>query len=301
MARGPRTPRVALATCAKVPDLDDGDGLLRDALVELGVVAEPAVWDDPAVPWGSYDLLVVRSTWDYPERVDEFLVWAGRVATLVPTLNELALLRWSTDKHYLDDLAAAGVPTVPSVFLAPGAEPEHPWLDAPHVVKPSVGAGSRAALRFGAADADRSRAHVRHLHEQGRTALAQPYLDSVDTLGETALVYLDGTLSHAMRKGPLLAEHAADLVDGLYVREQLSPRDASAAELALGTACLAALPDPPARPPLYARVDLLASVDGPVVLELELVEPSLFLEHAAGSADRLAGAIVARLPRPPGA
>ncbi len=215
------TRRVALATCAEVPDLDEEGRLLLAALDRLGVRAEPATWDDPDVAWAGYDLVVVRSTWDYAERRDDLLAWAGRVEDLTALCNQTALLRWSSDKRYLDDLAAAGLPVVPSWFLAPGQGAGHPWLGAPHVVKPSVGAGSRDALRLRADEAERSAEHVAALQAGGRTALVQPYVASVDTRGETALVYLDGAFSHAMRKGPLLRE-GAGLVDGLFAAEEMT-------------------------------------------------------------------------------
>lgn len=294
MSTAATTPsRVALATCAERPGLDVEGGLLLAALERRGLIAQPAVWDDPAVAWSAFDLVVVRETWDYAERVTEFVAWAERVSSTTRLLNDLALLRWSSDKRYLKDLADAGVGVVPSTFLAPGEPPEHDWLRVAHVVKPSVGAGSRGALRVAAEEPERSRDHVRALHGEGRTALVQPYLHSVDTHGETALVYLDGYFSHALRKGALLSP-GAGLVEGLFAPEEMSVRTPSEAELAVGAACLAALPAPGVRP-LYARVDLLAGGAGPVVLEVELVEPSLFLDHVPGAADRLASAIEARL------
>ena len=287
--------RVALATCAEVPDLDDEGRLLLGALAGRDVDAVPAVWDDADVDWASYDLVVVRSTWDYAERLPEFLGWIDRVGAATRLLNPPGLMAWSTDKRYLADLASAGVPTVPSTFLVPGDGDDHPWLGEPHVVKPSVGAGSRGALRLGADEADRSRAHVRTLQAEGRTALVQPYVASVDTHGESALVHLDGVLSHALRKGALLTA-GAGLVEGLFAQEEMSPREATGAEREVAAAALAAMPVPPGdEAPLYARVDLLLGDDGPLVLELELVEPSLFLEHVVGTAERFAGAIRARL------
>ncbi len=287
--------RVALATCAEVGDLDVEGRLLAAALAAAGAAAEPAVWDDDGIDWSTYDAVVVRSTWDYAERLEEFLDWVDRVAPVTRLLNPAATMRWSTDKRYLADLAAAGVPVVDSTFLAPGEGDEHPWLGQPHVVKPSVGAGSRGALRLGADQPRRSREHVRALQAEGRTVLVQPYVASVDTHGESALVHLDGVLSHTLRKGPLLTA-GAGLVEGLFAQEEMTPREPTPAERDVARAALAAVPGAGSgEPPLYARVDLLAADDGPVVLELELVEPSLFLEHVAGSADKVAAAIVARL------
>ncbi len=290
-----RAGRVALATCAEEPGLDGEGRLLLAALSDAGVEAGPAVWDDPGQDWSGYDLVVVRSTWDYARRLPAYLAWADEVAAATRLLNDPALLRWTTDKSYLEDLARRGVPVVPSVFLPPGSDPAHPLLDVEHVVKPTVSAGSLDTLRLGAGEVERSTDHVRAIHASGRTALVQPYLASVDERGETAVVHVDGVLSHAIRKGALL-EAGAGLVDGLFAQEQIEPREPSRAELDVARACLGLLP-PTAdgAPPLYARVDLLAGEDGPLVLEVELAEPSLFLEHADGAAERLAAAIAARL------
>ncbi len=286
-------PRVALATCAEEPGLDEEGRLLLAALGAAGVDAVPAVWDDPAVDWAGFALVVVRSTWDYPRRRGEFLAWVDHVAEVGRLLNEPGLLRWTTDKVYLRALAEAGAPVVPSVFLGPDEDPEHPLLDVAHVVKPTVSAGSLDTLRLGPDEVDRSVAHVRAVQATGRTVLVQPYLDTVDTHGETAVVFLDGAYSHAIRKAALLRE-GAGLVDGLFAEEEITAREPSRAELEVAERALAALPAS-AAPPLYARVDLLHDDSGPQVLEVELCEPSLFLQHAPGAADRLAAAVVARL------
>lgn len=295
------SPAVALVTCSEVPDLDDEGQLLLSALRARGADAQPVVWDDDDARWDRVDLAVVRSTWDYAPRRAEFLAWAARAASATALLNPLPLLEWSTDKHYLLDLEAAGLPVVPSAFVEVGAAAEHPFLGVEHVVKPAVSAGSRDTLRLGAHEADRSRAHVRAVQAGGRSVLVQPYLAAVDEVGETALVFLDGRLSHAMRKGALLPA-GGGLVEGLFAQEEMAPREPSAAEAELGRAVVAEATRRAraagAPAPLYARVDLLLDDDGlPRVLELELVEPSLFLDHAPGAAERLADAVLARLSR----
>jgi glutathione synthase/RimK-type ligase-like ATP-grasp enzyme len=154
-----------------------------------------------------------------------------------------------------------------------------------------VSAGSKDTLRLRPEEQHRSRQHVAGLLGQGRSVLVQPYLPQVDDAGETAVVFVDGEISHAARKGALLRP-GARLVEGLFAEEDIGPREASPAERSVARAAMAALPLD--HPPLYARVDLLPTPDGPVVLELELAEPSLFLEHVPGSAARLADAIMAR-------
>lgn len=247
------------------------------------------VWDDPAVDWEAFDLVVVRTAWDYPDARDAFVAWARRVPRLA---NPAEVIAWNTDKRYLGELAGAGLPVVPTTFVAPGEPFAAPAADE-IVVKPTVSAGARSTARYRAADGDAAAAHVARLHAAGRTAMVQPYLDAVDTAGETALLYLGGELSHAIRKGPLLA-HGTEGPSGLFAEEDITPREPSEAERALGADVLAAVTERFGEL-LYARVDLLPAADGPRIVEVELTEPSLFLGHAAGAPARLADAIAARL------
>lgn len=286
-------PRVLLATCAAFPQGDEDEGELREACACLGIDATWAVWDDPTVDWAAADLVVVRSTWDYVPRRPVFLAWAGGIPRLA---NPVVALAWSSDKRYLLELAARGVPVVPTTVIADGGTLVMGG-EADVVVKPSVGAGSVGAGRFSPRDPTatiRAGAHIAELHIHGRTAIVQPYLEQVDTEGETALLFFDGRFSHAVRKGPMLPDAVVHTVGGptpqeLFVPEEITPRVPSPAELRVAEQALAAIPWP--EPFLYARVDLLPSPQGPLVNEVELVEPSLFLRHAPGSVDRLAAAI----------
>ncbi len=124
--------RIALATCAELPELDPDEQLLLEPLRALGIDAQPAVWDDAAIDWTAFDLVVIRSTWDYTARRDEFLAWAGSVPRIV---NPAPVLAWNTDKHYLNDLAKGGVPVVPTVWLDPGRAVDLP-TGGRHVLKP---------------------------------------------------------------------------------------------------------------------------------------------------------------------
>ena len=285
--------RIALASCAEVPELDDEGQLLVAALRDRAADTTTPVWDDGSVAWDGFDLVVVRGTWDYAERITEFLAWADHVASVSRLLNPAPVLRWNTDKRYLTHFEAAGLPIVPTQFLAPGDEPAHRFEDVEHVVKPVVSAGSRGTLRLGSHDVDRSRAHAGSLLGDDRPVMVQPYLHEVDEHGETALLYLDGEFSHAMRKGPLLTPDM-ELVSDLFAQEDMSRREPSAAERALADAVLAAVPDGMGDPLLYARVDLLPSPEGPRLLELELAEPSLFLDHHPPAVDTLADAVLRR-------
>ncbi|WBB80140.1 hypothetical protein O7606_01735 [Micromonospora sp. WMMD882] len=290
-------PRVALVTCGELPDLDPDDRLLRRPLAARGVTTEAVAWDAPGVDWAGYDLAVIRSTWDYATRRDEFVAWAATVPRLA---NPADVIAWNTDKRYLGELSAAGLPTVPTTWVAPG----RPWAppgSGEYVVKPAVSAGSLDTGRYDLADPEHRRlalAHLARLGAAGRLAMVQPYLSAVDTAGETALLYVIGpdgpTFSHAIRKGPMLTGPDQG-VDGLYRTETIDRRAATPAQRAVAERVLAAVPGG-ARRLLYARVDLIPGAGGaPVLVELELTEPSLFLGHAEGAAERLADAIVAHL------
>jgi len=274
--------RVALATCAAHPLLDQDSALLPPALAELGVLGVPEVWDDPGVDWAAYDLVVVRSTWDYTVRREEFLSWAAEVPRL---LNPAPVLAWNSDKAYLQDLAAAGVPVVPTTYLAPGQDYDPPPGEV--VVKPAVSAGARDTERH--ADGRHGAALVARLHAQLRTAMVQPYMAGVDQHGETSVLLLDGELSHGAGKAPLLPPPGVVVASGV-----ISAREPAPAQVAVAHAALAAVPWD--EPLLYARVDLVPGPDGaPVVIELEVIEPSLFLRWAPGSAERFARAVLRRL------
>jgi glutathione synthase/RimK-type ligase-like ATP-grasp enzyme len=255
-------------------------------------VAEPRVWDDDSVDWDGFRLVVIRSTWDYAERRDNFLAWCARVPQV---LNSIPVVAWNTDKTYLRALAEAGVPTVPTTWIGPDDLDDAIRLPAGQlVVKPTISSGSQNTSRYGAGDRSAARAHVRRLLIDGRGVMVQPYVASVDAEGETGLIYLDGSFSHAVRKGPLLRSPGV-VTDELWAREDISPRVPDAEELAVAEATLDALPWPRAAL-LYARVDLVRGEAGaPLLLELELAEPSLFLGLGSGAETRLAAAIAARL------
>ncbi|MFF5232094.1 RimK family alpha-L-glutamate ligase [Dactylosporangium sp. NPDC000521] len=288
--------RVALVTCAELPGLDEDDQSLVPALAAAGVTAVPAVWDDPAVDWPSYDLAVVRNTWDYPARRAEFTAWAASVPRLANTADVIA---WNTDKRYLRELHDKGIPIVPTRWLDPGDPIELDSVTGSDtteiVVKPAVSVGSVDTGRYRLPEqADLAAAHVRRLHDAGRLVMVQPYLADVDTAGETALLFIAGAYSHAIRKGAILTGPDVG-VETLYQEETITPRTPSPAERDLAERVLAALPFDRAGL-LYARVDLLPTPSGdPVVIEVELTEPSLFLTTAEGAPDRLARAIADRL------
>ncbi|TDC50208.1 hypothetical protein E1212_15940 [Jiangella ureilytica] len=286
-------PRVALVTCAELPGLDTDDQLAIEPLRALGVAVETPVWDDPGVDWDRFDLAVLRNPWDYPRRREQFLAWTRSVPRL---LNPPAVVQWNTDKVYLRDLAAAGLPVVPTTWLVPGGTPDLPH-EGEVVVKPSVSAGSADTGRYDLGDGQQralAEAHAEKLLTRGDTVMLQPYLGAVDTAGETAMLHIGGVFSHAIRKGPLL--DGPDLRDGAPLwSEDITAREASEEERDVARRTLAAIPGGSDQL-LYARVDVIPGADGtPVVLEVELTEPSLFLATSPGAPERLARAITAQL------
>jgi len=289
-------PSVAIAVCAE--HAVDAEGhLLRDALRDLDVRAQPVLWtEEPEGGWDAFDRVVIRATWDYTHVLPDFLAWTE---TIGPDrlLNPPEVIAWNADKRYLADLAQAGISTIATEHLPPGAPLQPP--PGRFVVKPAVAGGARGAQVFDEQRHAQAHAHVARLHAAGHHLLVQPYLDAVDgNEGETALVFIDGELSHAMHKGPLLALDLAAAERG-FRAEQMSVVAAPAPDVvALGRRTLAAACGRFDGGPLaYARVDVLRDAAGePAVLELELIEPSLFLDFVPGTAEALARAIVARLP-----
>lgn len=269
--------RVALATYdpGARPSKDRDLPVLVRALRDAGAEAVAVPWDDPATDWSGFDLAVIRSTWDYSWRADEFLAWAHKCAAATRLANPAEVVRWNTDKRYLGDLAAAGVPVVPTRYPAPGDAPDLPD-DHDYVVKPTSGAGARYAARYTPGDHDTAVRHLARMHDEGLTAMVQPYLSDIDVSGERALQFFGGRLLHASRKGAVLAPGTA-YDDDKVAHPDLEPWTATRAELSVAERALAAVPDAPEL--LYARVDLVDGEDGqPRVMELELVEPNLFLD-----------------------
>lgn len=275
------TVRIALATYR--PDAgevskDRDLPVLLSALEDAGVEAVAEYWDDPDADWGSYDLVVIRSTWDYSWRAAEFVAWVERCGKATRLANPVDVVRWNMDKRYLGDLAAAGVPVVPTRYVAPGDAPGLPD-DREYVVKPTSGAGARYAARYAPGEHESAVRQLARMHEEGLTAIVQPYLTSIDVTGERALQFFGGRFLHAGRKGAVL-EPGTAYDDDKVAHPGIQPWEPTAAELTVAESALAALRDavPDAPELLYARVDLVDGDDGqPCVMELELVEPNLFL------------------------
>ncbi|MDX1999444.1 MAG: hypothetical protein SF066_17125 [Thermoanaerobaculia bacterium] len=291
--------KVALASCRHLPDWEHDDRPLVAALEARGAAVETVPWD-AEVDWSGFAGVLLRTTWDYMDRAEPFRAWVEHVGRVTRLENPPAVVRWNLDKRYLLELARHGVPTLPTAWLAPGADSDlGGWL-AGHkaeigFLKPVVGASAVGSLRF-ATSAEGLAAARRHLAETPSPAgwLLQPYLESVETLGEISAIFVGGELTHAVRKVPPpgdyrvqedygATDHALEL--GPH-RTALARRTLAAAEAALGHR----------HPLLYGRTDYLEAADGTLYLtELELIEPALFFRHAPQAADRLAAEFLARL------
>lgn len=284
-------PRIALATYdpGAEPSRDQDLPVLLRALTAAGADAVARPWDDPDVEWGAFDLVVVRSTWDYSWRTAEFLPWVERVGKATRIANPAAVIRWNSDKRYLGELAAAGVPVVPTRYLAPGDPAELPF-DGDFVVKPTFGAGARFAARYTPGEHGTAVRQLARMHDEGLTAMVQPYVAGIDVSGERALQFFGGRLLHASRKRAVLTPGTAYDADKV-AHPDLARWDPTPAELAVAQGALAAVPEAPEL--LYARVDLVDGAEGrPQVMELELVEPNLFLFLHPGSVAGVAEAVL---------
>lgn len=278
--------RIVLVTATELPIPEDPElPVLQAAAARAGVTADVACWDDPSVTWDRYDLALIRSTWNYPDHLDRFTAWADSTGAVTRLANSPAIVHWNSVKTYLGDLLAAGIPTVPTTYLAPGDTAVPSGLDD-LVVKPTVGAGARMARRFRGGTLSAVPAHVAWLHAEGYTAMVQPFQHGVEREGERALVYFGGEFSHAIVKGAVLSPVTG--VRGEHSHPDVRRYEPTAAEHTLARAVLAAAPETP----LYGRIDLVPDDAGqPVLMEAELIEPHLFLDTAPDAADRLMAAV----------
>lgn len=290
--------RVALPTCRSLPDWEVDDVPLHEALAEFGHEVVRPVWDDDSVDWAGFGACLIRTTWDYPDKRELFVAWADRVARHTTLYNASNVVRWGTHKRYLLDLQGLGAPIAPTVWLNARQSVDvaellrrNGWTKA--ILKPAIGATSRETLRFGA-DLCGIRHAEAHLARMLGTEemLLQPYYRSVETRGETSVIFIDGVFSHAVRKVPVPGDYrvqddfgASDCPVVLTPSEAtLACRCVEMAEALLATSLL------------YARVDLLYDDGGEARLnELEVVDPSLFFRHSREAARTLASALDRRL------
>jgi glutathione synthase/RimK-type ligase-like ATP-grasp enzyme len=277
-------PRIAIVTCAGYADLKADDELLREALQERRCEARAVVWDEE-FEWGEFDLCLVRSTWDYHEKHEEFLAWARRVEAASALRNPADLIAWNSDKTYLRELAEAGVRIVPTVWVEHGSDmdldevlQDQGWNEA--IVKPVVDLGAKNLRRVRAREGSNTLGAVLRHH----TAMVQPFLPSLEDQGELSLIYIAGQLTHAVRKRPAPGDFRVQSIwGGTAARTEPNPT-----EVALAEQAIAQLDEPP----LYARVDLVTGPTGdPCLIELELIEPNLYLTYHPPAAAALADAV----------
>jgi glutathione synthase/RimK-type ligase-like ATP-grasp enzyme len=261
------------------------DAFLARAFQRRGSVAERVAWDDPAVDWGSFDAALIRQVWDYFERYDEFRDWLDRVDGSTRIVNPAGVIRWNAHKRYLVELADAGVPTVPTRLVSRSDNPPElgsvlaaAALDEA-VIKPAVSGAGRETHRVGAADLA-ARAVTWRALVQAEDMLVQPFMPTIVESGEVSVVVIDGEATHAVRKRAAEGEFRVQDDHGGTVH----PHTATPAETELAERAIAAVPGDVA----YARVDLVDGPDGPVVMELELIEPELFFRQCPAAAGRLA-------------
>jgi glutathione synthase/RimK-type ligase-like ATP-grasp enzyme len=284
-------PRIAIATCATYEELKVDDRLLREALETRGAEALSLVWDEAEPDWEEFDLCLVRSTWDYHEKHEQFLAWTQRVAAATKLHNPAELIAWNSEKTYLRELAEVGVPTVPTVWIERGSDVDieeilsrKGWQEA--VIKPVVDLGARNLHRVqaGTGAAAQALAKVRSRQD----AMAQPFLPSLEAEGELSLIYIEGNFTHAVRKLPAKGDFRVQSIwGGTVTTAKPNPE-----HLRIGDLSLSQLNGPP----LYARVDLVTDqTKNPALIELELIEPNLYLSTNPTAAERLADAVLTRL------
>lgn len=283
---------IALATQTDLPDWEVDDKPFHAALDDLGIEHESVAWDDASADWSRYEGVVIRTTWDYTARCDAFVAWAESVENVSSLQNPSRVVRWNTRKTYLRDLESAGIPIVPTEWVLPGESGDieeilerRGWDRG--FMKPVIGSTAKGTLRFDRADLAAAQSHLDGLVEQSG-AMVQPYLASVEREGEFSIIVFDGEASHAVRKVPVPGDYRVQ--DDFGASDE--PHDASAAERELARRAVA---DCGFEDLLYARVDFLRDDAGqPQLVELELVEPSLFFRHDPRSAIRFAEAVRAR-------
>jgi glutathione synthase/RimK-type ligase-like ATP-grasp enzyme len=282
--------RIAFVTYAGMPGFAADDHLVVEELRRRGGEVEPVVWNDPGAGWSRYDRVVIRSCWDYHRRVDEFLGWLNRMEReKIPLWNPARVVRGNVDKAYLGELAAAGLPVVPTLHLRRGEASDlaalleaQGWSEA--VIKPAVSASAFRTRRIGRGEAAAAQAELEELLAASG-ALIQPFVAEIQSAGEWSLIFLRGDFSHAVLKRP----RAGDFRVQQELGGSADLAVPSHATIEAAQAIVERIP----RPWLYARVDGVEIGGAFTLMELELIEPSLFLGGDPEAAARFAAAILA--------
>jgi hypothetical protein len=278
--------RVAIATCQRIPEPDLDEPLLLAELAGAGIEGRVLAWDDDAAPFAEHDVVVLRSTWNYYRRVDDFVAWVAKTGKTTPVLNPPSVVAWNAKKTYLSELEQRGIDIVPTEFVREHtARSVRELLDARGwdevVIKPVVSAGSFRTERFSRASVPAAQSFLDALVTD-RDAMVQRWMPSVETYGERSLVWIDGVVTHAIRKTPRFAGGSEQVSGEVAVADD----ERAFAERALA---------PFADELLYARVDMVRDGDGTLrIMELELIEPSLFFLQSKPALQRFVSALARR-------
>lgn len=268
------------------------DAYLNHAFQALGATTARVDWADACVDWASFDAILIRQTWDYFERFDEFSSWLDRVEPLTRVVNPVPVMHWNADKRYLVELYDAGVPTVPTQVIA--KQPDAPELAVlmgqygyeAAVIKPVVSGAGRETWRIAHEQVGEHETRWRQLVAQ-EDMLLQPFMPAIVESGEVSLIVIAGQVTHAVRKIAAPGEFRVQDDHGGTVHSHTP----AAVEIALAERAIAAVQGDVS----YARVDLVDSPAGPLVMELELIEPELFFRHAPDAAGKLAQVMMSRV------
>jgi hypothetical protein len=286
-------PQIAFLTMDTLADFVAYDHLVVEELRQAGVSVQEVSWRHPVPNWSQYAAVVIRSPWDYQSDPQAFLQVLEHIElSSARLLNSLATVRWNIRKSYLRELQTAGHTIVPTIWLqSPTAAeldqlPDH-WNCDETVVKPIVGANADNAFRL-PRNSDPELLQQAVVAFQQTTALAQPFISSVTALGEYSLIFFEGQFSHAVLKTPAAGDFRVQEEHGGIIQAiQPPPEMIACAERSLQSC---------PQPLLYARVDLVLLPDGqPAIMEIELIEPSLYLSFDPQSAARFATSIVRHL------
>ena len=281
---------IALVTTQAARGHDHDLDILTAALDAAQQKWQIVNWDDASIDWTQFSIAVLRSTWDYYARLDEFIAWVDRVSTQTTLCNPAEIVRWNVDKRYLQEMSAHGIPVMATTFVAQLIDITQELIAQDVIIKPVVSAGSNNTARH-RNDPVAARAQLDHILSDAGVAMVQPYSPTIDSVGETGLVYLGGKFSHAFGKDAVFGE-AEQVHNGVHVQEVITARTANPNEHLLGDSVMKFLINKFGVTPLYARIDMVTNIDGvPEIMEVELTEPSLYLHLDAGSPERAATAL----------
>jgi len=281
---------IALVTTQAARGHDHDLDILTAALDAAQQKWQIVNWDDASIDWTQFSIAVLRSTWDYYARLDEFIAWVDHVSTQTTLCNPAEIVRWNVDKRYLQEMSAHGIPVMATTFVAQLIDITQELIAQDVIIKPVVSAGSNNTARH-RNDPVAARAQLDHILSDAGVAMVQPYSPTIDSVGETGLVYLGGKFSHAFGKDAVFGE-AEQVHNGVHVQEVITARTANPNEHLLGDSVMKFLINKFGVTPLYARIDMVTNIDGvPEIMEVELTEPSLYLHLDAGSPERAATAL----------